>query len=94
MENRRMVLVAFVGLFLFLLYQAWETDYAKPPQTQAAAGSNTAANAGGHGERCNRCHDVASGVSGPTQQHVQVQTDLMLVDSPWRRRSPPRRAER
>ncbi len=75
-----MVLVAFVGLFLFLLYQAWETDYAKPPQTQAAAGNNSAASAGGTVNAATGVTDVASGVSGPTQQHVQVQTDLMLVD--------------
>ena len=77
-----MVLVAFVGLFLFLLYQAWETDYAKPPQTQAAAGSN-AADAGSTANAAAAAAgatDVAPASSGPTQQHVQVQTDLMVVD--------------
>ena len=31
-----MVLVALLGVILFLLYQAWQTDYVKPLQQAAA----------------------------------------------------------
>jgi YidC/Oxa1 family membrane protein insertase len=80
MENRRMVLVAFLGLVLFLLYNAWQTDYVKPQAAAAAvqgAGSQQqdakAAAAG--------ATDVSPGVV-PSEQHLRVQTDLLLVDIP------------
>ncbi|MFI4979847.1 MAG: membrane protein insertase YidC [Nevskiales bacterium] len=79
MENRRMVLVAFLGLFLFLLYQAWETDYAKPAQTQqSSSAGGVAADAGG--KAVTGATDVTAAAGAPTQQHVQVQTDLLVVD--------------
>ena len=43
MENRRLVLIALLGVMLFMLYQAWQTEYGKgkqvaiPPSTAAAA---------------------------------------------------------
>ena len=33
MENRRMILVALLGLVLFLIYSAWQKDYGTPPAT-------------------------------------------------------------
>ncbi|WP_029921043.1 membrane protein insertase YidC [Nevskia soli] len=82
MENRRMVLVAFLGLFLFLLYQAWETDYAKPAQTQQSGNaSGVAADAAGKASTAAAgATDVAPAAGTLTQQHVQVQTDLLMVD--------------
>ena len=77
-----MVLVAFVGLFLFLLYQAWQTDYAKPPQTQQATSNGTATDAGtpSAAVTATGATDMAPAASGPSQQHVQVQTDKLVVD--------------
>jgi YidC/Oxa1 family membrane protein insertase len=37
MENRRFILLAFFGVMLFLLYQAWIKDYAAQPAVPAAA---------------------------------------------------------
>lgn len=37
MENRRFVLLAFFGVLLFFIYQAWQTDYGKPATPVAAA---------------------------------------------------------
>jgi len=77
-----MVLVAFVGLFLFLLYQAWQTDYARPPQ-QAASGSSAVTNPGATANGAPivaGAADAATPASGPTQLHLQVQTDKLLVD--------------
>lgn len=71
-----MVLVAFVGLFLFLLYQAWQTDYVKPvqaPQPAAAAGAAGSATA---------TAATGSGDAAPaaTAQRIEVRTDRLLVD--------------
>ncbi len=81
MENRRMVLVAFMGLFLFLIYQAWQTDYAKPaaPAGMAASGTTASANTGGPAAAPAAVADAAPAASLSTQ-HVQVQTDLLSVD--------------
>ena len=77
-----MVLVAFLGLFLFLLYQAWETDYAKPAQTQqsSSAGAVAADGKANAAAVAAGALDVAPPVGAPSQQHVQVQTDLLVVD--------------
>ncbi len=78
-----MVLVAFVGLFLFLLYQAWQTDYAKPPQTQQASSSGAATNPGATANGAPivaGAADAATPATGLTQLHLQVQTDKLLVD--------------
>ena len=40
MENRRFILIALLGVVLFFIYQAWQTDYpppATPPQTATTA---------------------------------------------------------
>lgn len=70
-----MVLVAFVGLFLFLLYQAWQTDYVKPapaPQSAAAAGAAGSAAATGSTD--------AAPAAAATAQRIEVRTDRLLVD--------------
>ena len=76
-----MVLVAFVGLFLFLLYQAWQTDYAKPATATATATQATAAagTATGVPGAAVGSASAAPG-SSPSTQHVQVQTDKLVVD--------------
>ncbi len=77
-----MVLVALIGLSLFLLYQAWQTDYPnKPPQLQASS-INTTLDANGVpvSAAAAGATDIAPGSAGPSQQRVQVQTDRMVVD--------------
>jgi YidC/Oxa1 family membrane protein insertase len=77
MENRRMILVALLGLVLFLLWNAWQADYMKAaPAATAVAGSSvgpdTRAAATG-------TTDVSSGTP-VTQQHLRVQTDRLVAD--------------
>ena len=43
MESRRMALIALLGVVLFLLYQAWQTDYPKVAEVPAATASPAAA---------------------------------------------------
>ena len=77
-----MVLVALIGLSLFLLYQAWQTDYPnKPPQLQTSSSSTTLdANGVPVSAAAAGATDIAPGSAGPTQKQVQVQTDRMVVD--------------
>ncbi|HZR34044.1 MAG TPA: membrane protein insertase YidC [Nevskia sp.] len=80
MENRRMILVALLGLVLFLMYNAWQADYAARPSPSTAAesgaggGSSSDAKAASAGAT-----DVSTGV-GVTQQHLRVQTDRIVAD--------------
>jgi YidC/Oxa1 family membrane protein insertase len=86
MENRRLVLAAFCGLFLFLIYQAWQADYAKPPLPTPTAASSTAvadgtANAAANvAANSSGAIDAATPATPPTQQHLKVQTDKLVVD--------------
>ena len=78
-----MVLVALIGLSLFLLYQAWQTDYPnRPPQVQASSSGSGALDATGAplSATAAGATDIAPGAAGPTRQQVQVQTDRMVVD--------------
>lgn len=43
MESRRMALIALLGVILFLIYQAWQTDFPKPVAQAAATATATAA---------------------------------------------------
>ncbi|MDB5985690.1 MAG: Inner rane protein translocase component YidC, long form [Nevskia sp.] len=43
MENRRTILFAVIGVLLFLLYRAWETDVSEAAQAQAAQAEPVAA---------------------------------------------------
>jgi YidC/Oxa1 family membrane protein insertase len=80
MENRRMVLAAFVGLFLFLLYQAWQTDYAKTAQPQqGSAAAESVAAAASSAAADGVVVDTAP-AAATSQQQLQVQTDLLQVD--------------
>lgn len=79
MENRRMILIALIGVILFMLYQAWQADYAKPHEAAAAApaASASASSAG------TAATDVASaGTAAPTQQFVTVHTDRYTARIP------------
>lgn len=80
MENRRMILVALLGLVLFLMYSAWQTDYAaKPlPTTTAEAGAGNGASPDAKAAAAGAT-DVSTGVA-VTQQHVRVQTDRVVAD--------------
>jgi YidC/Oxa1 family membrane protein insertase len=84
MENRRMVLVALLGVILFLLYQAWQTDYVKPLQqaaAQAPAAASAAAVDGATGGSATAATEgSAGGSAATTQQRIQVQTDRMQVE--------------
>ena len=74
-----MVLVALLGLVLFLMYNAWQADYVKPQP--AAAASAAAAPVQDAKAAAAGATDVSPGVA-PSQQHLRVQTDLLLADIP------------
>ncbi|HVT35046.1 MAG TPA: membrane protein insertase YidC [Nevskiaceae bacterium] len=40
MENRRFILIALLGVVLFFIYQAWQTDYPPPAVAPAAAAAS------------------------------------------------------
>ncbi|MBV8062700.1 MAG: membrane protein insertase YidC, partial [Nevskia sp.] len=76
MENRRMILVALLGLVLFLMYSAWQKDYGRPAAStppaaaSSSSGTNTAAAAPGAD---------ASPAAAQSQQSVRVQTDVLVA---------------
>lgn len=74
MENRRMILIALIGVILFTLYQAWQADYAKPHQAATAAATPAA---GAPATAGTAATDVAGGAAAApaTQQFVTVHTD-------------------
>lgn len=83
MENRRMILVALLGLVLFLIYSAWQKDYGQQPASLAPA-ATTAGGSGAGGSNPNTAAaaagaaDVSTGV-GLGQQSVRVQTDVLVA---------------
>jgi YidC/Oxa1 family membrane protein insertase len=80
MENRRMILVAFLGLVLFLIYNAWQADYARSPLPAPTAQSGTGGSAAPDAKAAAAgAVDVSPGVA-VTQQHLRVQTDLLVAD--------------
>lgn len=83
MENRRMVLIALIGVILFLLYQAWQVDYAKPHEAAAPSSSSTAASAAAAASAGGTAAtDVAGGTAAVTQQFITVRTDRFVVQIP------------
>jgi YidC/Oxa1 family membrane protein insertase len=83
MENRRMILVALLGLVLFLMYSAWQTDYGKAAATAAPAEAVTGTTAGGASPgTATAAAGAADAPSGApvTQQHLRVQTDRVVAD--------------
>jgi YidC/Oxa1 family membrane protein insertase len=66
MENRRMILIALIGVVTYLLYQAWQEDYGKAlQQEQAASAALASANPGS-----------TSAVPAADAGRVHVHTDL------------------
>jgi YidC/Oxa1 family membrane protein insertase len=87
MENRRMILVALLGLVLFLMYGAWQKDYGEQPAGGPAAGSATAGADGAGGSNPGTAGmaaaaagaaDASPGASA-NQQSVRVQTDVLVA---------------
>ncbi len=74
-----MILVALLGLVLFLLYNAWQSDYAKPPQPVAAASGASTGTSPDAKAAAGGATDVSSGIA-VTQQHLRVQTDRLVAD--------------
>jgi YidC/Oxa1 family membrane protein insertase len=84
MENRRMILLALIGVILFMLYQAWQADYARPHSagaTPAAAVAGTAATPGTPATQATPATDTA-GAAATTQQFITVQTDRFAAEIP------------
>ncbi|MDR3416381.1 MAG: membrane protein insertase YidC [Nevskia sp.] len=81
MENRRMILVALLGVVLFLLYQGWQNDYVKPQQVAAAtaAAAATAVN-GNAAMAATASTDSTPAAGADAQRRVHVQTDRMEVE--------------
>jgi YidC/Oxa1 family membrane protein insertase len=71
METRRMMLIALAGVIVYLLYQAWQTDYAHPATPAASAGAAPAVSA-----------SAAPGTepADNASSRVHVQTDLLQAD--------------
>ncbi|HWY23893.1 MAG TPA: membrane protein insertase YidC, partial [Nevskia sp.] len=74
-----MILVALLGLVLFLLYNAWQADYAKPPLTATTAAAGSSGTAADAKAAAAGATDVSTGVP-VTQQHLRVQTDRLVAD--------------
>jgi YidC/Oxa1 family membrane protein insertase len=64
-ENRRLILIALIGVVLFLLYQAWQTDYRGAPAASSAAGSAAAPQVS------------AAAPDTESQARVRVHTDVL-----------------
>ena len=81
MENRRILLIALIGVILFLLYQNWQVDYAKPPAPAApqAAAQNAPAPGAATAEAAASGASAASTGVPPTQARVRVQTDRFVA---------------
>lgn len=87
MENRRMILLALIGVIVYLLYEAWQTDYAKPPSPPAQAAAATAAPGGAAG-RANTDAAAPAAAGGSTSVHVHtdvVDADIALAGGELRR---------
>ncbi|MGH8456925.1 MAG: membrane protein insertase YidC [Stenotrophobium sp.] len=92
MENRRFMLIAFVGVVLFFIYQAWQKDHAGQPAAAvpteaaaapAAAPSAAAAIPGGEGNpvaATAAATPEATAVNTAAGARIRVQTDKLNVE--------------
>jgi YidC/Oxa1 family membrane protein insertase len=92
MENRRLALIALLGVMLFMIYQAWQADYGKgkpepvstSPQSAAAASDAVVPEVTTAGTAASPSLAPAPNVPVPAAtaggQRIHVKTDLMTVD--------------
>ncbi|MBL6749129.1 MAG: membrane protein insertase YidC [Nevskia sp.] len=76
MENRRMILIALIGVVTYLLYQAWQDDYGKAMQAAAAAATVQSPGSGSGSAQLGTAA-VSPAAAGP---RVHVHTDLFDAD--------------
>lgn len=81
MESRRMALIALLGVILFLIYQAWQTDFPKPVAQAAATATATAAvlTAAAEVPTGAAIPAGAPAAAGP-EKRIRVQTDLYTAE--------------
>lgn len=79
MENQRLFLFLALGAVLFLLWDAWQSDYGTKPAPQTAEQSVTAPQAGAPGEAKPSAQTARAGlVQGG--ERIRVVTDLFNID--------------
>lgn len=91
-ENRRFALLVAGGVILFLLYQAWQKDFAPPPPAppaastaaKAAAPDETpaapaAASTPGKPASATAAAPASAPEAAPTEQRISVRTDVFAV---------------
>jgi len=79
MESRRMALIALIGVILYLLYQAWQTDY-PPPVPVAQQSSTTEVSANATPAAPGVAVDGAVATPPATAQRIRVVTDLFSAE--------------
>lgn len=67
MENRRLILIAMIGVVLFLLYQAWQSDYGHAAARNAATSAAVTP-------------QVSPGTGGAPQARIHVNTDVFEAE--------------
>jgi YidC/Oxa1 family membrane protein insertase len=85
MESRRMALIALLGVILYLIYQAWETDYPKIPvvaSTTATSADAPTAVPGAPSADVVATVDTPSkdGAAAASAQRIHVVTDLFVAE--------------
>jgi YidC/Oxa1 family membrane protein insertase len=94
MENRRLALIALLGVMLFMIYQAWQTDYGKGKPEPLLAPTSITSNADAvvpdvtagakttppPAAAANTNADSDSPVPVASAQRVRVKTDLMTAE--------------
>jgi YidC/Oxa1 family membrane protein insertase len=83
MESRRMALIALFGVIVYLLYQAWITDY-PPAKPAAAIAAGAAAAPGADGQptlsAAPAANDGSVATPAAAAQRIRVVTDLMVAE--------------
>lgn len=85
MENRRFILLAVLGVLMFFIYQAWQTEYGAkkpiaPPETEATAATRAEV-AATESDVPTLAPEAAPGAATPAvpeSARVKVQTDLFV----------------
>jgi YidC/Oxa1 family membrane protein insertase len=75
MENRRMILIALIGVVVYLLYQGWQEDYGRFNQPAPAASAAQGPSAAGGGANVG-----GAGTPAAEAGRVHVHTDLFDGD--------------
>jgi YidC/Oxa1 family membrane protein insertase len=85
MENRRLALIALLGVMIFMLYQAWQADYGKtaavplPAASTAAAGNPAVPGTASAPAAAPQVDGIAPSATGGAQR-IHVHTDLLTAE--------------